>query len=52
MFKNFVWFHIKDGESWRNVRLKYRGATLDEAKQWVKDNWEAISARFEIVSSD
>lgn len=27
---------------WKWVQLKYRGDSLQETKQWIKDNWVAI----------
>ncbi len=37
---------------WRWIHFKRKFDKIDEAKQWVKENWEKICNTYELVSQD
>lgn len=43
-----VWLHVKYEEGWRNVKLKFSGDSEQEARKFIKDNWEGILKNFEL----
>lgn len=41
-----VWFHVESPDGWYNMKLGFDGETEKEARQFIKDNWEAIQAKW------
>ena len=39
---NKIRFMVNEDDGWKWVTLKYDGSNLNQSKQWLKDNWEAI----------
>jgi hypothetical protein len=40
-----IYFRFKDGDYWRNAKMKYIAADRADAERWVRDNWDAIEPR-------
>lgn len=41
-----VWLHVKEGNSFRNLQLKFRGETEEETREWIKHCWGTICTTY------